>query len=35
VLGSAMRNFTRFGAGLGPRFPTPPADRGAAGPGSR
>jgi hypothetical protein len=30
-----FRNFSRFGARLGPRFPTPPTDRGVASPGSR
>jgi hypothetical protein len=31
----SFRNFARFGARLGPRFPTPPADRGVTSPGSR
>jgi hypothetical protein len=28
IAGFALRGFARFGARLGPRFPTPPADRG-------
>jgi hypothetical protein len=33
--GVGFRNFARFGARLGPRFPTPPTDQGVASPGSR
>jgi hypothetical protein len=33
--GVGYRNFSRFSVRLRPRFPTPPADRGVASPGSR